>query len=346
MEIKKVLKFSPINKRRIEVFRNNKRAYYSLIIFSIIFILSLFSEFIANDKPFYIKYKDKSYFPIFKVYSEAEFGGFFESEAVYTDPYLKEIIESDGFMMWPPIRFSYDTIRYDLGAVPPTPPTMENPLGTDDKGRDVLARILYGFRLSVLFGFTLTLITSIIGIIVGAAQGYYGGKIDLFGQRIMEVWTGIPMLYLLIIMRSFITPNFWWILLLMVLFGWMGLVSVVRAEFLKGRELDYVMAAKSLGVKNRVIIFKHILPNAMVAAMTFLPFTLSGSIGVLTSLDFLGFGMPAGSPSLGELLAAGKANIHAPWLGISAFIIVAGMLSLLVFVGEGVRDALDPRHVS
>ena len=346
MKLKKRFRLSPVNTRRIKIFKKNKRAFYSLIIFTIIFILSLFAEFIANDKPVFIYHKNKAYFPVFQTYSEAAFGGFFESEASYTDPYLKEKIEKDGFMIWPLIKYSYNTIRYDLKTSPPTPPTIENPLGTDDMGRDVLARVLYGFRLSVTFGFVLTIITSIIGITAGAAQGYYGGIIDLAGQRFMEIWSGIPMLYLLIIMNSFVKLGFWWLLFLMVIFGWMKLVGVVRAEFLKGRELEYVMAARALGVKNRIIIRKHILPNAMVAAMTFLPFILSGSIGVLTTLDFLGFGMPAGSPSLGELLAAGKANIHSPWLGISAFIVVAGMLSLLVFVGEGIRDALDPRHVS
>lgn len=343
---KKLINLSPLNRRRLDVFKKNRRAFYSLIIFSVLFVVSLFAEFVANDKPVFVYFKNKAYFPIFQTYTEKDFGGFFESEAKYTDPYLKDIIEKDGFMVWAPVRYSYSTIRYDLETTPPTPPTLENPLGTDDKGRDVLARLIYGFRLSVLFGFTLTIITSIIGIIVGALQGYYGGKIDLFGQRIMEIWSGMPMLYLLIIMNSFIQPNFWWLIFLMVLFGWMALVGVVRAEFLKAREYDYVMAAKALGVKDRTIIFRHVLPNAMVAALTFLPFQLSGSVTTLTSLDFLGFGMPAGSPSLGELLAAGKANIHSPWLGISSFVILSAMLSLLVFIGEGVRDAFDPRHVS
>lgn len=339
------MKLSNINKRRLNTFKRNKRGYYSFMIFMIFFILSLFSEVIVNDKPLILKYQNNYYFPIIKKYTEKDFGGFFKSEANYTDPFLKEIIEKDGWMIWPLVRYSYDTIRYDLPEPPPTPPTLENPLGTDDLGRDVLARVLYGFRLSVLFGFTLTIITSIIGIIIGAIQGYYGGKVDLIGQRIMELWSGIPMLYMLIIMTSFIEPNFWWLLFLMILFGWMHLVGVVRAEFFRGRELEYVQSARALGVKNYMIMFRHILPNAMVAAMTFLPFILSGSIGLLTSLDFLGFGMPSGSPSLGELLAAGKSNLHAPWLGLTAFIVVSAMLSLLVFVGEGVRDALDPRHI-
>ncbi len=343
---KSFFKISPLNKRRIAIFKRNRRAFYSLMIFLFIFILSLFAEFIANDKPLFIYSKGKVYCPIFEKYSEKDFGGFFESEASYKDPYLQELINEDGFIIWPPVRFSYNTIEYDPQSTPPLPPSLKNPLGTDEMGRDIFARIIYGFRLSVCFGFTFTIITSVIGIIAGALQGYYGGKIDLLGQRFMEIWSGIPMLYLLIIMNSFIEPGFWWLLALMVMFGWMHLVGVVRAEFLKGRELEYVMAAKALGVKNRVIILKHVLPNAMVSAMTFLPFILSGSIGILTSLDFLGFGMPAGSPSLGELLASGKSNLHAPWIGTSAFVVVAGMLSLLVFTGEGVRDALDPKHIS
>jgi microcin C transport system permease protein len=255
------------------------------------------------------------------------------------------MIEEDGFIVWAPVKYSYATIRYDLPEPPPTPPTWENPLGTDDQGRDVFARLLYGFRLSVLFGIMLTIVTSFIGICAGAVQGYYGGRIDLFGQRFMEIWSGIPMLYMLIIMSSLIRPGFWWLLFIMTIFGWMGLVGVVRAEFLKGRQLEYVLAAKALGVSDGGMIFRHILPNAMVATMTFFPFILSGSIGVLTSLDFLGFGMPPGSPSLGELLAAGKSNLYAPWLGVSAFLTVSVMLSLLIFIGEALRDAFDPRHI-
>ncbi len=309
------------------------------------FIVSLLAEFIANDKPLVLSFNDKLYFPIFKTYNETEFGGFFDTEADYTDPYLLDIIEeADGWAVWPLVRYSYDTINYNNDELLPAPPTLENPLGLDEKGRDVFARLLYGFRLSVLFGFMLTLVTSIIGIIVGAVQGYYGGKIDLYGQRFMEIWGGIPMLYMLILMSSFIRPGFWWLLLIMTIFGWMGLVGVVRAEFLRGRNLEYVVAARVLGASDRTIIFKHILPNALVATMTFLPFILSGSIGTLTSLDFLGFGMPPGSPSLGELLASGKSHLYAPWLGISAFVILSLMLSLLVFIGEGMRDAFDPRY--
>jgi microcin C transport system permease protein len=338
------LKLSPLTKRRLKRFRNNRRALYSLIIFTFFFILSLFAEFIANDKPIILIFKGKLYFPVMVEYSETEFGGIFDTEADYKDPFMRELIKENGWALWPPVRFSYNTIRYDASEPPPSPPAWENPLGLDNHGRDVFARLLYGFRLSVLFGFMLTAATSVIGVCIGALQGYYGGKIDLFGQRFIEVWSGIPLFYLLILASGIIRPGFWWLLLIMTLFGWTHLIGVVRAEFLKGRNLEYVRAARVLGVKDRVIIFRHILPNALISAMTFLPFILSGSIGTLTSLDFLGLGMPPGTPSIGELLAAGKSNLHAPWLGISAFVVVSGMLSLLVFVGEGLRDALDPRR--
>ncbi|MGE4497064.1 MAG: ABC transporter permease [Deferribacterales bacterium] len=338
------MRISPLTERRLRRFRGNRRAWYSLIMFSFLFLMSLCAEIIANDKPLVMSYSGKLYFPVLFTYTESEFGGFFDTEADYRDPFMLESIEENGWAVWTPVRYSYDTINYDTDTPPPTPPSLANPLGLDDQGRDVFARLLYGFRLSVLFGFMLTLVTSVIGVLVGALQGYYGGRVDLWGQRFMEVWSGIPMLYLLILASSMIRPGFWWLLLLMSVFGWMSLVGVVRAEFLKGRELEYVQAARVLGVRDSVIMFRHILPNALVAAMTFLPFILSGSIGVLTSLDFLGFGMPPGSPSIGELLAAGKSNLHAPWLGISAFVTVSLMLSLLVFIGEGMRDALDPRY--
>lgn len=338
------MRISPLTERRLRRFCDNRRAWYSLIMFSFLFLMSLCAEIIANDKPLIMSYSGKLYFPVLFTYTESEFGGFFDTEADYRDPFMLESIEENGWAVWTPVRYSYDTINYDTDTPPPTPPSLSNPLGLDDQGRDVFARLLYGFRLSVLFGFMLTLVTSVIGVLVGALQGYYGGRVDLWGQRFMEVWSGIPMLYLLILASSMIRPGFWWLLLLMSVFGWMSLVGVVRAEFLKGRELEYVQAARVLGVRDWVIMFRHILPNALVAAMTFLPFILSGSIGVLTSLDFLGFGMPPGSPSIGELLAAGKSNLHAPWLGISAFVTVSLMLSLLVFIGEGMRDALDPRY--
>lgn len=338
------MKMNPLTKERWARFRAHKRGYWSMWIFASLFVISLFAEIIANDKPLLINFKSNWYFPIAEQYTETEFGGEFESEADYTDPYVAELIEADGYMIWPIIRFSFDTINYNLPGPAPSPPDSVNWLGTDDKGRDVLARIIYGFRISVLFGFALTIISTIVGVIVGACQGYYGGWIDLFGQRFIEVWSGMPTLFLLIILSSFVEPNFWWLLGIMVLFSWMGLVGVVRAEFLRCRNLDYVRAAQALGVNDGRIMLRHMLPNAMVASLTMMPFILSGSVTTLTSLDFLGFGLPAGSPSLGELLAQGKTNLQAPWLGLSAFVVLSIMLSLLVFVGEAVRDAFDPHH--
>jgi len=311
----------------------------------VLFFFSLFAEFIANDKPVAVYYNNELYMPIFHIYPETAFGGDFESEADYRDEFVAELINEKGWMIWPMIRYSYDTINYNLDVPAPAPPSGENLLGTDDQARDVVARLIYGFRISVLFGLTLTIFSSIVGVIVGAIQGFYGGKIDLIGQRVIEVWSGLPVLFLLIIMTSFITPNFWWLLGIMLLFSWMGLVDVVRAEFLRARNLEYVRAARALGLDNQGIMFKHMLPNAMVATLTFMPFILTGSITTLTSLDFLGFGLPPGSPSLGELIAQGKTNLHAPWLGISAFVVLALMLSLLVFIGEAVRDAFDPRKM-
>jgi microcin C transport system permease protein len=337
---------NPLNQRRWTAFKNNKRGYYSLWIFLTLFIISLFAEFIANDKPILIKYNNNYYYPIFKEYIETDFGGDFETVADYKDPYIQKLINEKGYMIWPPIKYSYNTINYNLPAPAPTPPSKENLLGTDDQGRDVMARVIYGFRISVLFGLALTFFSTIIGLTAGAIQGYYGGKIDLFGQRFIEIWSGLPTLFLLIILSSFVEPNFWWLLAIMLLFGWMSLVGVVRAEFLRGRNLEYVRAAKALGLSNRSIMFKHILPNAMIATVTFLPFVLNGSIVTLTSLDFLGFGLPPGSPSLGELLAQGKSNLQAPWLGLSAFFVLSILLSLLVFIGEAVRDALDPRNIN
>ncbi len=339
-----VFKLTPLAQQRIQYFKTNKRGFYSLIIFTILFTITLFAEFIANDKPLFISYDGKYYAPIFKMYPEKEFGGDFETETVYKDPYVKKLIqEKGGWMVWPLIRYSYNTINYDLPSPAPSSPTSENLFGTDDQGRDVLARLIYGFRISVFFGLILTFISSIIGIIAGGTQGYFGGKYDLFFQRFIEIWSGLPVLFLLIIMGSFVEPNFWWLLGLMLLFSWMSLVSVVRAEFLRARNYDYVRAAQALGVSNAMIMFRHVLPNAMVAALTYLPFILNGSITTLTSLDFLGFGLPPGSPSLGEMLAQGKNNLQAPWLGIASFFAVASTLSLLIFIGEGVRDAFDPR---
>jgi len=333
-----------LNQKRWLKFKANRRGYFSFWIFTLIFTLSLFSEFIANDKPLFISYNQQVYFPVFIDYSETDFGGDLDINADYKDPYIQELIaEKGGWTIWPLIPYSFDTIIYDLPSPAPSPPDQNNWLGTDDKARDVLAGILYGFRVSVLFGFAVTIISAIIGVAAGAVQGFYGGKVDLFFQRIIEIWSSMPSLFILIIMLSVITPSIGWLLLFVLLFSWMGFVGVVRAEFLRGRNLEYVQAARALGMSDSRLMFKHILPNAMVATLTFMPFTLSGSVTILTSLDFLGFGLPPGSASLGDILAQGKANLHAPWLGLSSFLILGFMLSLLVFIGEAVRDAFDPR---
>ncbi len=340
-----MLKLSPLTIRRINNFKSNKRGVISSYIFLSLFLISLFANFIANDKPIFVKFNDRYYFPIFEKIPEIFYGGEFETEADYKDPYVIDLIKSDGFLIMPLIEYSYDTINYDLKLPSPSPPTLENVLGTDDQGRDVLARLIYGFRISVFFGIVLTFFSTIIGIIIGGLQGYFGGRIDLFGQRFIEIWSGLPVLYLLIIIASFVQPSFWVLLSIMLLFSWMSLEGVVRAEFLRARNFEYVKAAKALGLGNTMIMIKHVLPNAMVATLTLLPFILSGSIATLTSLDFLGFGLPPGSPSLGEMVAQGKANLQAPWLGLSAFITLSLQLSLLVFIGEAVRDAFDPRKV-
>ena len=336
---------TPLTQRRLQNFRANTRGYWSLWIFLVLFGLSLFAEFLANDRPLLIRYDGQFYYPIFAVYPETTFGGIFETEAAYRDPEVKQLIEEKGWMLWPPIPYSYDTINYDLPVPAPAPPSAENWLGTDDQGRDLVARLIYGFRISVLFGLALTLLSSLIGVSAGAVQGYFGGWVDLVGQRLIEMWVGLPLLYLLIILASVVEPTFWWLLGLMLLFSWTSLVGVVRAEFLRARNFDYVRAARALGVSNSVIMVKHVLPNAMVATLTFLPFVLNGSITTLTSLDFLGFGLPPGSASLGEILAQGKANLQAPWIGITGFVVLATMLSLLIFIGEAVRDAFDPRKI-
>ena len=335
---------NPLAEARWLRFKANKRGFISLWIFTILFGLSLFAEIIANDKPLLVSYDNQWFVPVINEYAETEFGGEFETEADYKDPYVIELIEDSGYIVWPIIPFSYDTINFDISGAVPSEPDSVNWLGTDDKGRDVLARIIYGFRISVLFGFILTIVSSVVGVVIGATQGYYGGWVDLFGQRFIEVWSGMPTLFLLIILSSFIEPNFWWLLGIMVLFSWMSLVGIVRAEFLRCRNFDYVRAAQAMGVDDKRIMLRHMLPNAMVASLTMMPFILSGSVTTLTSLDFLGFGLPAGSPSLGELLAQGKANLQAPWLGISAFVVLSLMLTLLVFVGEAVRDAFDPHQ--
>ena len=337
------MKLSKLNQRRLSNFKNNKRGYYSFWIFSFLFLVSLFANFIANEKPLLVKYNSSFYYPIFNFYSETTFGGDFETEADYKDPYVKNLIEKKGWMIMPIIPYSYNTIIRDLKSPAPSQPSSKNWLGTDDQARDVLSRLIYGFRISVLFGFTLTFFSMIIGVTAGAIQGYFGGKIDLFFQRFMEIWSAIPTLYVLIILASVIQPNFWWLLGILLLFSWMGYVGVVRAEFLRARNFDYIRAARALGVSNTKIMFRHMLPNATIATITFLPFSLSASVTALSGLDFLGFGLPPGSASLGEMVNQGRNNLQAPWLGITSFLTLGLMLGLLVFVGEAIRDALDPR---
>jgi microcin C transport system permease protein len=337
------MKISPLNQRRLINFKLNKRGWYSFWIFSFFFIISLSANFISNDKPLLIKFNQNYYFPILQTLPEIFFGGDFETEADYSDPYVKKLITSKGWIVMPLIPYYYNTIIRDLDVPVPSPPSRKNWLGTDDQARDVLARLIYGFRISILFGFTLTFFSMIFGVTAGAIQGYFGGKIDLFFQRFMEIWSAIPTLYVLIILASIVQPNFWWLLIILLLFSWMGYVGVVRAEFLRARNLDYVRAAKALGVPNRKIILRHLLPNATVATITLLPFSLSASVTALSGLDFLGFGLPPGSASLGEMVNQGRNNLQAPWLGLTSFFTLGLMLGLLVFVGEAIRDALDPR---
>lgn len=358
-------RLSPLNQRRLANFRANKRGFWSFVIFTTLFVLSLFAPLIANERPILASYKGQLLVPMLVDYPEEKFGGFL-ARTDYRDPIIQKEIDAHGWTLWPPIRFTYSTHNLDLPVPAPSPPTWAlkdeqcktqaqkrggstcrdiewNWLGTDDQGRDVLARLIYGFQISVLFGLTLAIISSIIGIAAGAVQGYFGGWTDLIFQRVIEIWTSIPSLYLLIIISSVLAPSFFVLLGILLLFSWVALVGVVRAEFLRARNFEYVRAARALGLSNTTIMVKHLLPNAMVATLTFLPFVLNGSITTLTSLDFLGFGLPPGSPSLGELLAQGKNNLQAPWLGISGFLVISLMLSLLVFMGEAVRDAFDPR---
>ena len=365
-ELVKRPRLSPINRRRWQNFKANKRGYWSLWIFGFLFIVTLFAEFVANDRPLLVEYKGEFYYPVFVDYPEEVFGGFLPVTD-YRDPVNQEEIDANGWMIWPPIRYSYDTKNLDPPTPAPSAPfwTMSaeercqgyakgvddpgcnlgnmNWLGTDDQVRDVLARVIYGFRISVLFGLALTIGSALIGVTAGAVQGYFGGWVDLIFQRFIEIWSSIPVLYLLLIIAAVLPPGFWVLLGIMMLFSWVAFVGVVRAEFLRARNFEYVNAARALGVGNFTIMFRHLLPNAMVATLTFLPFILSGSITTLTALDFLGLGLPPGSPSLGELLAQGKNNLQAPWLGFSGFLVLALMLSLLVFIGEAVRDAFDPR---
>ncbi|WP_298353615.1 ABC transporter permease [Rhodoblastus sp.] len=358
---------SPISRRRFDAFKRNKRGYFSFWFFLIAFVLSLGAEFIANDKPILAYYKGELLFPVFVNYPEEKFGGFL-AETDYRDPVIFKEIESHGWLIWPPVRYSYDTHNLALPVPAPSPPTWSltkaqcaqgktfagepakncrqiewNWLGTDDQGRDVTARLIYGFRISVLFGLLLAGISSVVGVTAGAIQGYFGGWTDLLFQRFIEIWSSLPSLYLLIILSAIVTPSFFVLLFILLAFSWVSLVHVVRAEFLRARNFDYVRAARALGLPDRKIMIKHVLPNAMVATLTFLPFILSSSITTLTSLDFLGFGLPPGSPSLGELLLQGKSNLQAPWLGLSGFATLAATLSLLVFIGEALRDAFDPR---
>jgi len=360
------LALSPINRRRLANFRRNRRGYWALWIFLVLFALTLFAELLANDRPLLASYKGELLVPVLVDYPESKFGGFLAITA-YRDPFIQDEINANGWMLWPPVRFAYGTVDDALPVSAPAPPSwtmsaeercaryplgVEDPncvagnfhwFGTDDQGRDVLARVIYGFRISVLFGLVLTILSSIVGVVAGAVQGYFGGWVDLLFQRFIEIWTSIPALYLLLIISSVLAPSFWVLLGILLLFSWVALVGVVRAEFLRGRNLEYVAAARALGVSNAMIMFRHLLPNAMVSTLTFMPFILGGSITTLTSLDFLGFGLPPGSPSLGELLAQGKNNLQAPWLGLAGFVVISLILGLLVFVGEAVRDAFDPR---
>jgi len=337
--------FSPLTQRRLAVFRQNRRGYVSLMAFTVLFMVCLFAEFIANDRPLLIRFDGQFYVPVLRDYSEDTFGkDFLPTEADYTEPDLAKAINAKGWMLWPVIPFGNQTVVKNLGRPAPSPPSWRNLLGTDDQARDVLARVIYGFRISVLFGFSLTIVSSAIGIAAGAVQGFYGGRVDLLFQRFIEIWGNMPELYLLIILASIITPSFWILLIFLLLFSWMRLTGVVRAEFLRGRNLEYVRAAKALGVSDMQVMWRHILPNAMVATLTFLPFTLSGSVTILATLDFLGFGLPPGSASLGDLVAQGKNNLSAPWLGLTAFVVLGFVLTLLIFIGEAVRDAFDPRR--
>lgn len=336
-------KISPVSLRRIEAFQRNRRAVLSFKIFLIVFCLSLFSELICNDKPLILKYNNQLFFPVLNSYTDADFGGDFPTPADYKDKYLLENIEKDGWIVWPVLPFSFNTVDYELDVPTPAAPSRQHWLGTDDEGRDIVARILYGIRLSVVFAFLLTLISSAIGIAAGAVQGYFGGKTDLFMQRILEIWEALPQLFVLIIVASIFTPTFFSLLFILIFFSWMSLTGVVRAEFLRARNLEFVLAAKALGVSNWRIIYRHILPNAIVATITFVPFIMSGAIVSLTALDFLGFGLPYDYPSLGDLVRQGKDNLQAPWIGISIFIVLSSLLTLLIFIGEGVRDAFDAR---
>ncbi len=328
---------------RFQIFKQNRSAWISLLLFGFLFLFSSCAEILANDKPLILKYDGSYYFPVFKQYPETIFGGTLESNTDYKDPFVIKSIRTKGWMIWPPVHYSFLTVNKQGDRTFPSPPSSENWLGTDSGGRDVFAQILYGLRLSILFGCLLSITTVVIGVIIGAFMGYHGGKIDMIGQRIMEIWGGFPVSYLIMMLSSFIIPSFLVLLGIMLLFSWIGQANLVRYEFLQARKHSYVLSAKALGVPDGVIIFRHILPNALVTTMSFLPFMLAGSITTLTSLDFLGFGLPADAPALGEILAQGKNNLFAPWIGLSGFGVLALILVLLLFVGEGLRDAFDPQ---
>ena len=334
---------NPVWENRFRAFKKNRRAMTAAVLFLSIFVLSLFSELLANDRPLIVKYKGEFYFPVFKTYTDAFWGGDFPTPADYKDPYIVQNINREGWMLMPLIPFSYNTVDYEIDSPAPSAPDRRHWLGTDDEGRDIVARILYGIRLSVIFAFLLTLCSSFIGIVVGAVQGYVGGKTDIILQRFIEIWESLPQLFILIIVASVFLPTFWTILLILMLFSWTSLTAMVRAEFLRTRNFEYVTAAKALGVGNFRIIFRHILPNALVTSVTFIPFILSESIVALTSLDFLGLGLSGEYPSLGDLVRQGKDNLQAPWIGITIFIVLSGLLTMLIFIGEGVRDAFDTR---
>lgn len=340
-------RWSPLSRRRWANFRANRRGCTALIVFAALLAATLPAEFVANDRPLVVKVGGRWFFPVLKTYPETAFGGEFETAADFTDPHVTETLirGRGGWMIRPPVPFSARTVDTETDLPAPSPPDRRHWLGTDDQGRDVLARAIYGFRVSVLFGLLLTGVSTLVGVLVGLWQGYAGGRVDLVMQRFMELWNSMPQLFLLIIMASFVTPGFASLLLLMLLFSWMSLVQLVRAETLRARNLDYVRAARALGMSDLRVAVRHVLPNAMVATLTFLPFVLASSLTTLTSLDFLGLGLPPGSASLGEMLQQGKANLHAPWLGLTAFTVLAAMFTLVVFIGEAVRDAFDPRKV-
>lgn len=334
---------SPLNRQRICAFKKNKRAYYSLILFLVILALSLFSELLANDKPLFVRYEGNWYFPLFRTYTDLDFGGDFPTPADYTDPYIRQNIKLRGWMLEAPIPFSFNTVDLAMDMPTPAAPSRRHWLGTDDEGRDIVARILYGLRLSIVFAFILTAVSSFIGIAAGAIQGYFGGKIDIFMQRFIEIWDSLPQLFILIIVASILMPTFWSLLIILLFFSWTSLTGMVRAEFMRVRNFEFVKAARVLGVSNRRIMLRHILPNALVTAITFIPFIISEAIVSLTALDFLGLGLSHDYPSLGDLVRQGKDNLQAPWIGISIFVVLSLLLTLLIFIGEGIRDALDTR---